>query len=278
MSFLIACDIDHTLLNDKGDLLEINAQALHRAQAQGATVILVTARSYAGAKPIHEALGLETPLIVSSGTLVCDKAGEVLHAHTIATTTATGIVELFLRTPHHWSFRTPEAAFVHPDFDKSRPPFNDDRHYRRSSASDLEAALNGYSSLITASLYGLGLTPFFERNGWSSMALRGDYYPPSHYNSLECVNLMSADASKGRAVAWLRRYMGLEQAPTLCLGDSAVDATMFPLGIGVAPANAAPEVQAAAAWVAPHCDEGAVAAALERFVFTKHQQIKLQKV
>ena len=72
MSFFIACDIDHTLLNDRGDLLAENVQALDRARSQGATVVLSTARSYSGAKPIHDALNLDTPMVVSNGTLVCE--------------------------------------------------------------------------------------------------------------------------------------------------------------------------------------------------------------
>ncbi len=265
--FLIACDIDHTLLNDAGELLEPNREALQRAQELGAVVVLVTARSFAGALPIYQALGLDTPLIVSSGTLVALPDGSPLFTHYLDATVASQVVELFLGTQHHWSFRLAEAALIHPDFEAVKPPFNDPRHYRKTVVAELRQRLGDHTGLITASLYGHGLWPFFENNGWSELGLRGDYYPPSHFNHLECVNLMNIKASKGHALGWLRKHLGLESAVTLALGDSAVDATMFPLGIGIAPANAAPEVRAQADWIAPHCDEAAVAAALERFVF-----------
>ncbi|MCA9835984.1 MAG: HAD-IIB family hydrolase [Trueperaceae bacterium] len=267
MSFFIACDIDHTLLSDSGELLSQNVEALHRAISQGATVVLATARSYAGAKPIHDALKLETPIVVSNGTLVCEPDGLVLKAYAIDPHIAEILVNLYTETPHHWSFRTSERAYIHPSFETKNSPFADQKHYLPTERERLEDATKGYSSLITASLFGQGMRPFFDRHSWESMNLVADFYPPSHYTHLETMSTMCQKASKGNAVDWLRNYLGLANAPTLCLGDSVADATMFSLGIGVAPANASDIVRAQAHWVAPHCDEGSVAAALERFVF-----------
>lgn len=267
MAYFIACDIDHTLLSDSGELLAVNVEALSKARALGATVVLATARSFVGALPIHRALELDTPLVVSNGTLVCDPDGSVLRAQTIEPGTARTLVSLFQETPHHWSFRTRDLALLHPQFDVSRPPFNERAHYQKTDADALADALGNYDSLVTASLFGLPLRSFFYAHDWLSMNLTGDFYPPSHYSSVETMSVMASGASKGVAVDWLRTYLGLAEAPTLCLGDSVADASMFPLGIGVAPANAAPEVRAAADWTAPHCDEGAVAAALATFVF-----------
>lgn len=269
MSFFIACDIDHTLLNDKGTLLEANVAALGKARALGATVLLATARSYAGAKPVHDALGLETPLVVSNGTLVCAPDGEVLMAQTLEPTAARKVVALFRDTPHHWSFRNQDAALLHPDFDTGRAPFSDPHHYRKTDPAALDGLLGDYDRIITASLFGVPLRAFFYQHDWPGLKLTGDYYAPSHYNPLETVSVMSAAASKGNAVRWARSYLGLEHAPTLCIGDSVADATMFALGTGVAPANAAPEALAQADWIAPHCDRGAVAAALYRYVLAR---------
>lgn len=266
MSYFIACDIDHTLLDDAGNLLEVNVRALKRAQDAGSTVVLATARSYSGAKPIHDALNLDTPLVVSNGTLVMDPSGVALMAQTLDPGTAKVVVDLFKESPHHWSFRTQEAAYVHPGFDRSRPPFDNSQHYRPTDPEALEEQLGGYSGLVTASLFGLPLREFFDRHSWEEMALSADFYPPSHYTPLEALSVMRPGATKGTAVAWLRDYLELANLPTLAIGDSLADATMFDLGTGVAPANALPSVRVQADWIAPHCDEGAVAAALERFV------------
>lgn len=273
MSYLIVTDIDHTLLNHNGELVAKNVTALREAQRQGATVVLATARSYAGALPIHQALNLTTPLIVSNGTLVCQSDGKVLMAERLEVLTAQHVVKTFSATVHHWNFRTTEAAFLHPDFDISRHPFSDPHHYRRTRLEHLPKVMGEYDQLITATLFGYELLHLSQQD-WHSFELTVDYYPPSHYNPKEAVSVMSNKASKGNAVRWLRQHLNMKHTPTLCLGDSAADATMFDLGIGnlgvgVAPANASESVKEQAHWVAPHCDEGAVAAALEKFVFEK---------
>jgi Cof subfamily protein (haloacid dehalogenase superfamily) len=271
MTYLIVTDIDQTLLNHRGELVDKNVAALRVAQQQGATVVLATARSYAGALPIYQALNLTTPLIVSNGTLVCQPNGQMLMVEALRAPTAKHVVEVFSSTPHHWNFRTTEAAFLHPEFDVSRHPFNDSQHYRRIGLEHLNTALGNYDQLLTATVFGYELTALAQED-WTTLSLIVDYYPPSHYTPKEAVSVMSDKASKGNAVRWLRWYLNLNDAPTLCLGDSAADATMFDLGIGnlgigVAPANASESVKEKAHWVAPHCDDGAVAAALERFVY-----------
>jgi Cof subfamily protein (haloacid dehalogenase superfamily) len=266
MSPFIVCDIDHTLLNDQGQLVPSNVKALARARAMGATVVLATARSYAGAKLIHSALGLDTPMVVSNGTLICTSDGIVIKAQTIETTLAKQVIDIFAATPHHWSFHNGDAAYIHPKFDTSRAPFNNPLYYKPTQLEHLEQSL-GYESMVTATLFGWGLRTLITDHEWQRWPLTLDYYEPNAFTPLEALSVMSSEANKGYAVDWLRRYMHLENAPTLCIGDSVADATMFHLGIGVAPANAPEIVRLQASWVAPHCDDGAVAAALDRFVF-----------
>jgi len=267
MTYFIACDIDHTLLNDKGDLLEENVLAINKARALGATVVLSTARSYSGAKPIHDALDLDTPMVVSNGTLVCEKDGFVLKAYTLEQATARLVAQLYQETPHHWSFRTSETAYIHPEFQTENSPFSDPDQYKPTDPLELEDLTKGYATLITASLFGTDVRSFYEQHAWDSMNLVSDYYPPSHYTHLETMSNMSKLANKGNGVKWLRNYLGQDNAVTISLGDSAADATMFPLGIGIAPANSPESVKAQATWVAPHCDDNAVAAALEKYMF-----------
>ncbi|MGL4610229.1 MAG: HAD family hydrolase [Trueperaceae bacterium] len=266
MKYFIVTDIDHTLLSHEGQLLERNVRALQKAQGEGAIVVLATARSFAGALPIHKALGLTTPIIASNGTIICQPSGDVLRAERLAASVARQVVETFSSTPHHWNFRTTEAAFLHPQFDRSRHPFNDPHHYRPTLHHHLPKVLGNYDELITATVFGQELAELSQRD-WAALDLTVDYYPPSHYTPKEAVSVMSNRASKGNAARWLREHLGLENAPTLCIGDSAADATMFTLGIGVAPENASNTIKEQAYWVAPHCDEGAVAAALEQFVY-----------
>ena len=263
MPHFILCDIDHTLLNNAGQLLLENVAALAEARKRGATVVLATARSYIGAMPIHETLGLDTPLIVSNGTLVQDPSGHVLHTESIDQATAQAVFDLFKKTPHHWSVRLGATAYLHPSFDTSRAPFDNEYYYR---PIDDHAPFGDFANVASLSLFGRGVAPFYAAYDWAAMGLAPSYYAPSSYDPREAMSVISERTSKGEAARWLRHHLGLDDVPVLAVGDSPADATMFPLGVGVAPANAPKEVRAAATWVGPHCDEGAVAAAVRRFV------------
>jgi 5-amino-6-(5-phospho-D-ribitylamino)uracil phosphatase len=72
---------------------------------------------------------------------------------------------------------------------------------------------------------------------------------------------------KGHGLAWLAERLGIEQSRTMGIGDSEADIPMLRwAGLGVAMGNAAPDVKAAADWVAPSLEEDGAAVAIERFV------------
>ena len=268
LSYLIVTDIDHTLLNDDGELVDVNVEALDLARAQGAVVVLSTARSFTGASIIHKELKLDTPIIVSNGTLIVTPKGKEIHAETISKNKTIELLNLFNESQKYWSFRTATHAYIHPNFDVTHGPYVLEKNY---TMLDYGAMLehihnNGHCPVITASLFGEGLTEFYNSRDWSKLNLRPDFYPPSHFYNYEAMSLISSNASKGNAAKWLQNHLGLNDSPVIALGDSPADATMFSLGIGVAPQNAKPEVKNKADWVAPHCNNGAVAAAINKFV------------
>ena len=267
MRHLIVSDIDHTLLSNTGELLADNVAALQEARRAGATVVLATARSFIGALPVHRALGLETPLIVSNGTIVCDPDGTILMTQAVEAATARAVFDLFEGTPHHWSLRRGDVAHLHPKFDCSRAPFDDARYYQPLLGGTPRDFFGTFDDIVTLSLFGQDLRSFYDAHPWIDMALAPSYYAPSYYDPREAMTLMSASASKGEAVRWVQKYLGLEGAPVLTIGDSPADATMFACGVGVAPAYASAEALAQAHWIGPCCDEGVVAAAVKRFVF-----------
>ena len=276
MQHLIVSDIDHTLLSNTGELLADNVTALGKARRAGATVVLATARSFIGALPVHRALGLETPLIVSNGTIVCDPDGTILMTQAVEAATARAVFDLFETTPHHWSLRRGDVAHLHPKFDCSRAPFDDARYYKPLLGVPQDF-FGAFDDVVTLSLFGRDLRAFYDMHPWIDMALAPSYYAPSYYDPREAMTLMSASASKGEAVRWVQKYLGLGGAPVLTIGDSPADATMFACGVGVAPAYASAEALSQAHWVGPCCDEGVVAAAVRRFVFGELEEVGLEE-
>ena len=66
---LIGIDVDGTLLDTRGQLVDANREAIHEAVAAGIHVALVTGRSYPFARPVAEPLPDTVTLIVSNGAV-----------------------------------------------------------------------------------------------------------------------------------------------------------------------------------------------------------------
>lgn len=78
------------------------------------------------------------------------------------------------------------------------------------------------------------------------------------------LEIMDAQASKGAALQWLCRHLGIPTEEVVAFGDGENDVPMLEAaGDGVAMANAAPAIQTHADHVALSCDEAGVARYLE---------------
>ncbi len=89
--FLLAVDLDGTLLRDDKTVADVDAHAIRTAHAHGIAVTIATGRLTTGALPTARALGLTMPLICADGGLLVDCAsGAALERRSIATAHARG--------------------------------------------------------------------------------------------------------------------------------------------------------------------------------------------
>jgi len=84
--YLLAVDMDGTLLRDDKTISEVDAAAIRAAAGRGIAVTIATGRLTTGALPTARALGLSVPLICADGGLLIDSAtGAALERRSIAT-------------------------------------------------------------------------------------------------------------------------------------------------------------------------------------------------
>lgn len=84
-SFLIAIDIDGTILRTDGEIAPEDRAAIAAALAAGAAVTLATGRLTSSTIPVARALGLERPLVCADGAVVfCPQLQEPLEQTTLA--------------------------------------------------------------------------------------------------------------------------------------------------------------------------------------------------
>lgn len=67
MQYLIACDLDGTLLNKEGNITQKSINVLRKLKDMGHIIVLATGRPFNGAIAKYEDLGLNTPLITDNG-------------------------------------------------------------------------------------------------------------------------------------------------------------------------------------------------------------------
>ncbi|MDG2960291.1 pyridoxal phosphatase [Bisgaard Taxon 10/6] len=67
---VIAFDLDGTLLNGQGEILESSRKAIQQAREKGLKIVLVTGRHHTAVKPYYHQMALDTPIICCNGTYI----------------------------------------------------------------------------------------------------------------------------------------------------------------------------------------------------------------
>jgi hydroxymethylpyrimidine pyrophosphatase-like HAD family hydrolase len=73
---LIALDLDGTLLNDRGDVSQADAEALRAFSEAGGVVVLASGRMTDNIRPFYDSIGLDGPTISYNGALARESAAE----------------------------------------------------------------------------------------------------------------------------------------------------------------------------------------------------------
>ncbi len=145
---LIAIDIDGTLLDGTGRLLDANRQAIHAAVACGVEVVLATGRSFHHARPVAEQLGATVVLILNNGALVKTPDGDTLATRLIPRHLAADLIVSTrqVRTGAALIFDRPDAKqYVYERIDWSHPQrrwYYERNRVCMTATSQLETALD----------------------------------------------------------------------------------------------------------------------------------------
>ncbi len=256
---LIATDVDGTLMEPGTTVPEGNRAALRAAAERGVRVALATVRTRATALRIVEEIGVPCDLVCQGGAVVHDAGGRLLREVVLPLDLAREIAAfgdahgLGLLTTidgeHHWG---PGYVSALPGVPKARVHF----------ATNLATVTRAPTRFMVTGERGVRL--LLERFGGRGLHivrhLRAD-------GSILDAAITREGGSKAEGLAALCRGLGIGLGEVLALGDAESDVGMLrEAGVGVAVANAPPEVRAAADWVAPAAGECGVAAAVERFV------------
>jgi len=272
---LLAVDLDGTLLDSQHRLPQRTRDALHGAHAAGLKIVLCTGRSYTETRPILQQIGLNLDAAVTvGGALLSDlTTGRTLDCTPIAPHIAAAAATWLLRRGYTvmwlrdassagfdgyliagprrhpaidaWSAATPcEMRPIARLPDDGAPPLRltvvDDAEALRQVSAEFDRAFDGQLShnVIGVPMYGFTVLEAF-----------------------------AADVNKWSGIVKLCRRWGIDPRRTVAVGDDVNDLPMVrQAGLGVAVANARPDVRAVARRIVGGNDECGVAELIDELL------------
>lgn len=258
-NYFLITDVDGTLLDDNHNISAQNLAAISAFVEAGGMFTLATGRGFDMALPIVNELRLKLPVVVLNGAAIYDfSAGKYLwqseiaepcrdYIHKICAAFPTAAVEVL----------TPDGVFV--------PRLNDlERHHMslggvNAHYCDLATLPDRcwFKSLVVDEPTTIDkIIDFVRENGFS-----GTHWvrsSPTYYE------MLPQSANKGAAMRRLIKLLGAENRTAVAAGDFHNDIEMIKYAdIGMATANAEPEVKAVADVLLPGNNDNAIHAAVE---------------
>lgn len=270
---LIAFDLDGTLLDDTKRVPPENLRALERAAARGVWIVPATGRIMAGLPEQLRGLPFLRYFITANGSYLYDAAEErcigradvpleqALDFYRYADTLDAPLYDCY---QDNWGYMTAGMR------DRVLAAVSDPGVHRlvetlRTPVPELKAFLAGR---------GLGVQKMQLYFDDPALRLRLLEELPARFPALQFstsmpfnIEINARDATKGCALKKLCAHLGLALSQTMALGDGTNDLDMIQsAGVGVAMANAAPAVLAAADCVTGSNNDAGFAHAIEKFV------------
>ena len=281
---IIALDLDGTLLDSEKRLSEANREILERAAEKGVLIVPTTGRFFGMMPPAVRDLPFVRYAITINGAQVYDRETDMaIVRDEIPLEMAIQVMELLDRHDviydcyrQNWGWMTAALQDKAADYATNEHYLKMVREFRKP-VPELKAHLRE-----TAADGDVQKVMLFARNakvsGLPSQVLdpiRAELaarFPEikvtaSTWNNLE-LNIKTAH--KGNALSRFAEHLGLTLDNCMAFGDGMNDFTMVEAaGLGIAMANAEPEVKRVAKDVVPSNDEDGVAKGIDKWIFSK---------
>ena len=281
---IIALDLDGTLLDSEKRLSEVNRDALARAAEKGALIVPTTGRFFGMMPSAVRDLPFVRYAITINGAQVYDRETDTaIVRDEIPLDMALGVMEVLDRYDviydcyrQNWGWMTAALQDKAADYATNEHYLKMVREFRKP-VPELkqhlrETAADGDVQKIML------FAPNSQVSGLSSQVLESitaeikEKFPDikvtsSTWNNIE-LNIKTAH--KGNALRHFAKCLGFGLENCMAFGDGMNDFTMVEAaGLGVAMANAEPEVKRVAKWIAPSNDENGVAKGIDKWIFSR---------
>jgi Cof subfamily protein (haloacid dehalogenase superfamily) len=258
----VAIDVDGTLVQRGRPVAAEVKDAIGLAQNSGALVTLASGRMYPLVAPLLRELGLTAPAICYGGAMIVEaQSGHPIFERGVPLELAREVVREARASQLTARAYVGNSVYV----DRLDPDaFNADS-LRRVNAIEVGDLLD----FLTGDPSHLAIDAPPEQTRDVVRAMRGRFVGRLNVTTGHplLTEFSHPDVHKGSALAWLCDVVGIPIDQAIAIGDDWNDIEMLRLaGVGIAVANAHPDVLAIADDVVPSVDEGGVAVAIQRYV------------
>lgn len=271
---LLVLDLDGTLTNSQKEITPHTLQVLLDAQQQGLRIVLASGRPVYGIAPLAEQLHLAEHdgyiLAYNGGQIIRWSDRQVIAQQTLAPDILPYIYECSKRQiPNKDGVVKPfQVLSYRGDAVFSENPDDEYVHYEcwlnKMPCERVDNFLDAVPGLLPKCLIVGDPEPLHELEVEMAEHLKGKngvYRSEAFF--LEIVPL---GIDKAKTLAILLEHLGMDRSEMICCGDGYNDQSMIEYaGLGVAMANAKPEVRAVADYITLSNEEDGVAAVVEKF-------------
>jgi Cof subfamily protein (haloacid dehalogenase superfamily) len=258
----VAFDIDGTLIH-RGQIVEANREAILRASESGVDLVPFTARAFPSALEFVKDLNLNGPMVCCNGAVgYQDMRGREFWHERIPLKLAREIAGF---ADKQGIELCTTIGFV--TYFRKRPGqklgwWGNDRYVTEANINPLVESPNRI--LVSGQEDVQSIKSKFEGKFQGKLSFRlAEEVGHSVY-----LTITTVQATKGNALKRICQLLGYSLQETLAIGDGEADIDMFSVaGVSVAVGGAPNQILRAADHVAPPCDQGAIAWAVDKFVF-----------
>ncbi len=264
---LIAADLDDTLLDENSQISSRNREAIQKAVERGVWFIIATGRMFKTSVPFMEDLALngDCPLINYHGALVKSSQSKRIILHQpLNNKLAIAVVEEAERQDCHVSLFFNDNLYIREESEYSR-------YYQSFAKIDPQpvGSLSTFLKNKGAAPSKISIIRWDGTIDQIEASLRDAFG-----NKLAILQsrpffleITDRKATKGQALRWLAEQEGIRPEEVIAFGDGHNDLDMVSYaGLGVAMANARPELLKAADIITSSNNEDGVAEVIEKYV------------
>lgn len=262
---VIALDLDGTLTNNEKEITPRTLKALFKAQEEGATIVIASGRPSFGIKSVSDSLEMST----RGGYILSYNGGKIIDTTTHQSVFKRKLPEDVIPTVYHYAKEKGYALLGYKD-GKIITETPDDEYVweeRRTNKMEIDGVDNLLEALV-ANPCKLLMTGHEEDMAKAESDLKEmlgskmDIFRSAPFD----LELVPKGIDKAETLKLLLEMLHLTPADLIAFGDGYNDLSMVKLaGMGVAMANAVPELKEVADYITLSNEEDGVAAALEHF-------------